>query len=88
MIVSPESTVKDIKLAIQRQISDLEEPLMAPRKISWKYVWKRWVLSFGTFKLTDDKATASSIGLSKDAELTFSRIELQRNQNRRPDRRS
>jgi hypothetical protein len=78
VIVSPDSTVRDIKLSLQRQIADIEEPLIAPRKISWKYVWKRWVLSFGNVRLSNDNELVSTLGLHKDAEIKFARVEIKK----------
>jgi U11/U12 small nuclear ribonucleoprotein SNRNP25 len=78
VVVSPDSTVADIKRSFQVIISAQEEKNLAARKISWKYVWKTWCLTFNGTRLRDDKATVAELNITKDSELRFAKIRRER----------
>jgi U11/U12 small nuclear ribonucleoprotein SNRNP25 len=59
---------------LKRIISKQEEGAIEPRKISWKYIWRTYVLQYGNTRLSDDNARLGDLGVGKDSELVFNKI--------------
>lgn len=69
--VSRNSTIGDLKRLIKVAVNKIEEPLIHPRKLSWKYVWKNNCLQFNDMMLWDDEATIGQLGIGKDSNVYF-----------------
>ncbi|KQK17721.1 U11/U12 small nuclear ribonucleoprotein 25 kDa protein [Brachypodium distachyon] len=66
------ATVKDLKLAIKKKISEIEQGQMGYRHISWKYIWENYCLTYQNEKLTDDNSALSSHGVRNNSKVCFS----------------
>jgi len=73
LVVSPDSKIRDLKLAIQSGF-ERATPDIAWR-ISWKKgVWKTYCLAHNGVKLIEPEATLSSYGIKKNALIYFMKI--------------
>ncbi|KAK9880668.1 hypothetical protein WA026_011905 [Henosepilachna vigintioctopunctata] len=65
------ATVKDLKQAIQRCFSLKQQRSKIKTKISWKYVWKAYVLQHEGMLLKKNTDLVSKYGVTNRSELRF-----------------
>ncbi|KAM7260457.1 hypothetical protein ACFE04_016198 [Oxalis oulophora] len=71
VVVMNSATVKDLKLAIKKKISDAQQANMGHRHISWKNVWKNFCLSYHNEKMLDENADLQSFGIRNNSQVHF-----------------
>lgn len=64
------STIRHLKALFQKNVNARESDIL-PRRISWKYVWKNYCLTFRGMDLLDDQMTLSQIGVEEQSEIYF-----------------
>ncbi|XP_030525565.1 U11/U12 small nuclear ribonucleoprotein 25 kDa protein [Rhodamnia argentea] len=65
------ATVKELKLAVKRKVSDAEQSQMGHRQISWKHVWANFCLSYNNQKLLDDDSKLQDFGIRNNSQVHF-----------------
>jgi len=71
LVVSPESTVRDLKAILQTAIEHSISEQISWR-ISWKKgVWRKYCLKYEGVQLENQEATLSSYGIKKNALIFF-----------------
>ncbi|CAL1355453.1 unnamed protein product [Linum trigynum] len=65
------ATVKDLKVAITRKVTEMEQSKMGHRHISWRHVWANFALSHHNQKLTDDNSPLQEFGLRNNSQVNF-----------------
>ncbi|KAJ4702204.1 U11/U12 small nuclear ribonucleoprotein 25 kDa [Melia azedarach] len=65
------ATVKDLKLAINKKVNDMEQSGLGHRYISWKHVWANYCLSHQNQKLLDDNAALQNFGIRNHSQVRF-----------------
>ncbi|KAG2710888.1 hypothetical protein I3760_04G050300 [Carya illinoinensis] len=65
------ATVKDLKLAIEKKVNDMEQSYMGHRHISWKHVWANYSLSYNKEKLLDDHSALQDFGIRNNSQVHF-----------------
>ncbi|KAL2496141.1 U11/U12 small nuclear ribonucleoprotein 25 kDa protein [Forsythia ovata] len=65
------ATVKDLKLAIKKKVTDMEETRMGHRQISWKHVWANFCLSYHNEKLLIDNSALQTCGIRNNSQVHF-----------------
>jgi len=50
-IITPETTLDQLKKDVKKEISLVEEKTMVSRKINWKHVWKNYCLMYNNTRL-------------------------------------
>eukprot|EP00123_Amoebidium_parasiticum_P000201 comp10490_c0_seq1/m.5225 comp10490_c0_seq1/g.5225 ORF comp10490_c0_seq1/g.5225 comp10490_c0_seq1/m.5225 type:complete len:176 (-) comp10490_c0_seq1:36-563(-) len=83
LCLSRQSTVSDLKHLIEHRTSTAEEPLMEPRKISWKYVWKTYHLVCEGVRLTEPHVLLRDYGVRDGATVTFGKTIVVREKGKR-----
>jgi U11/U12 small nuclear ribonucleoprotein SNRNP25 len=78
IVVLQNSTVLELKKAIQRHIVLKQARDNHTTHISWRHIWKRYWLQFENQKLTDDKKLIKDYGISNKDEVKFIRRLTQR----------
>jgi len=75
LVVSPDSKIQELKLAIQGAI-ECETPDISWR-ISWKKgVWKNYCLVHNGIQLQDPSATLAAYGITKNALIYFMKYKV------------
>jgi len=75
-VVTPQTTLKELKGELKAIYSDIEGPAMGYRKISWKYVWKNYCLGWNNSKLLDNDKKLTDYGLSDGDVLDYVRYKV------------
>ncbi|OMO87316.1 U11/U12 small nuclear ribonucleoprotein 25 kDa protein-like protein [Corchorus capsularis] len=65
------ATVKDLKLAIKKKVTELEQSKMGHRHISWRHVWSNFCLAHHNEKLLDDQAALQDFGVRNNSQVQF-----------------
>ncbi|XP_073135918.1 U11/U12 small nuclear ribonucleoprotein 25 kDa protein [Henckelia pumila] len=65
------ATVKDLKLAIKKKVTDTEESGMGHRHISWKHVWGNFCLLHHNEKLLNDDSALEDYGVRNNSQVHF-----------------
>ncbi|KAK9165024.1 hypothetical protein Scep_000215 [Stephania cephalantha] len=65
------ATVKDLKLAINKKINEMEQSKMGHRQISWRHVWANFCLAHHTEKLIDERAALQDFGIRNNSQVHF-----------------
>ncbi|KAI0520361.1 hypothetical protein KFK09_007833 [Dendrobium nobile] len=65
------STVKDLKMAVERKTNEIEQGQMGHRHISWRHVWANYCLCHHNEKLLDDASFLSNYGLRNNSKVHF-----------------
>eukprot|EP00128_Syssomonas_multiformis_P002759 Colp12_sorted_trinity150504_noHs@16783 len=73
VIVKQTANVGDLKRAIARKVSILEEGKLGSRRISWKHVWKNYILVYNNTKLLDDSQSLYEMGVRARSEVSFAK---------------
>eukprot|EP01116_Phalansterium_solitarium_P014353 TRINITY_DN31972_c0_g1_i1.p1 TRINITY_DN31972_c0_g1~~TRINITY_DN31972_c0_g1_i1.p1 ORF type:complete len:196 (+),score=51.78 TRINITY_DN31972_c0_g1_i1:129-716(+) len=74
VIITPLSTLRQLKADIADIIGARENQRLGSRRISWKHVWKNYCLVFGHSRLLDDNLLlVRDYQIPRDAELAFAR---------------
>ncbi|KAM0893175.1 hypothetical protein ACQ4PT_025268 [Festuca glaucescens] len=63
------ATVKDLKLAVRKKITEIEQGQMGHRHISWKHIWENYCLTHQNEKLIDDNSVLSSQGIRNNSKV-------------------
>ncbi|XP_037487468.1 U11/U12 small nuclear ribonucleoprotein 25 kDa protein-like [Triticum dicoccoides] len=66
------ATLKDLKLAIRKKITEIEQGQMGHRHISWKHIWENYCLTHQSEKLIDDNSALSSYDIRNNSKVCFS----------------
>ncbi|KAK9129350.1 hypothetical protein Sjap_009837 [Stephania japonica] len=64
-------TVKDLKLAINKKINEMEQSKMGHRQISWRQVWANFCLAYHNEKLIDERAALQDLGIRNNSQVHF-----------------
>ncbi|XP_058808660.1 U11/U12 small nuclear ribonucleoprotein 25 kDa protein-like [Phymastichus coffea] len=67
------TTILDLKKAIQRHTNVALRREGINKKISWKHVWKKYHLCFDYLRLTDDSEPIDNYGIVNDSELRYAK---------------
>ncbi|XP_073051510.1 LOW QUALITY PROTEIN: U11/U12 small nuclear ribonucleoprotein 25 kDa protein-like [Primulina eburnea] len=62
-------TVKDLKLAIEKKVNDMEESGMGHRHISWKHVGANFCLLHHNEKLLNDDSALEDYGVRNNSQV-------------------
>ncbi|CAN1312637.1 U11/U12 small nuclear ribonucleoprotein 25 kDa protein [Linum perenne] len=65
------ATMKDLKLAIKRKVTEMEQSKMGHRHISWRHVWANCCLSHRNQKLLDDSSALQEFGIRNNSQVNF-----------------
>ncbi|GKU90184.1 hypothetical protein SLEP1_g4214 [Rubroshorea leprosula] len=65
------ATVKDLKLAIKKNVNETEQSKMGHRHISWKHVWENFCLAYHNEKLFDEKSGLQDFGIRNNSQVHF-----------------
>ncbi|XP_020214097.1 U11/U12 small nuclear ribonucleoprotein 25 kDa protein [Cajanus cajan] len=65
------ATVKDLKLAIEKKVNDMEQSSMGYRHISWKHVWANYCLSCHNNNLLGDNEALQNFGVRNHSQVEF-----------------
>ncbi|KAI3730315.1 hypothetical protein L1987_61484 [Smallanthus sonchifolius] len=65
------ATVKDLKLAVEKKVNEMEQSKMGHRHISWKHVWRNFCLSYHNEKLLNDAAVLQDHGVRNHSQVHF-----------------
>ncbi|CAN1127493.1 U11/U12 small nuclear ribonucleoprotein 25 kDa protein [Linum perenne] len=65
------ATLKDLKLAIKRKVTEMEQSKMGHRQISWRHVWANYCLSHRNQKLLDDSSALQEFGIRNNSQVNF-----------------
>lgn len=73
VVVTQTATVRDLKAAIKRHVTlklgrDTSRP---QKKVSWRYVWRTYWLTFEGQKLTEESRLLKDYGIRNRDEVTF-----------------
>ncbi|CAD0195900.1 unnamed protein product [Chrysodeixis includens] len=71
VIVPQNTTVRNLKKAIQRHFEIYMKRSGMKTKISWKYIWKTYILDFDSILLDDDNAAIQDYGVTNKVTLAF-----------------
>ncbi|XP_008327707.1 U11/U12 small nuclear ribonucleoprotein 25 kDa protein [Cynoglossus semilaevis] len=71
IVVVQNASVLDLKKAISRFIELKQQREGGVRPISWKYVWRTYILAFQGERLEDDKTRLKDYGIRNRDEVTF-----------------
>ncbi|RIB13941.1 hypothetical protein C2G38_2248558 [Gigaspora rosea] len=78
LVVRQNSTISDVKNLIQLKVEKLQKEsnkgLRPNKKISWKYIWKSYCLTFENQRLLQDKLPIQELGIRSGCVLKFSRF--------------
>lgn len=78
--VSPhDTTVLDLKKAVQRHTNLSLKRENVKKKISWKHVWKKYHLCFEDTRLSNDKENIKAYGITNKVELHFVKKHREKN---------
>lgn len=78
IVVKQASSVRDIKKLIQIQFGRIHPQ----QRVSWKYIWRTFCLSFKGKRLLDDEAVVSQLGIAQDSVLTFTKLAFDKGNHR------
>lgn len=79
--------VKDLKLAVEKKVNEMEESKMGHRHISWKHVWRNFCLSYNNEKLLNDDGILQDYGIRNHSQVHFVSYVMTRASNRHSRRR-
>ncbi|CAI9295700.1 unnamed protein product [Lactuca saligna] len=79
--------VKDLKLAIEKKVNEMEQSKMGHRHISWKHVWRNFCLSYHNEKLLNDDGILQDHGIRNHSQVHFMAYIMTRASNRHSRRR-
>lgn len=65
------ASVKDLKLAIQKKVNEMEQSKLGHRHISWRHVWDNFCLLHHNEKLLDDGAALGNYGVTNNSRVQF-----------------
>lgn len=65
------TTVLDLKKAIQRAFTLRQKRQHSKTKISWKYIWETYNLQFKSEVLRDDNALVSEYSIKNKSDIKF-----------------
>ncbi|KAK9748512.1 hypothetical protein RND81_02G062900 [Saponaria officinalis] len=71
VVLMNSATLKDLKVAIKKKVSEMEESKMGHRQISWKHVWANYCLLFQNEKLLDESAPLQDFGIRNNSQVQF-----------------
>ncbi|CAM4346853.1 unnamed protein product [Leuciscus chuanchicus] len=71
IVVVQSATVLDLKKAIRRYMELKQQREGGVKHISWKYVWRTFLLVFNGEKLEDDERKLKDYGIRNRDEVTF-----------------
>ncbi|GFO12052.1 U11/u12 small nuclear ribonucleoprotein 25 kda protein-like [Plakobranchus ocellatus] len=71
IVVTQKARVIDLKHAIKRHFTLRQMRTGGSTHISWRYIWKRYWLSFNGEKLTDNNKKLKSYGMRNRDSVTF-----------------
>ncbi|CAG5128363.1 unnamed protein product [Candidula unifasciata] len=71
IVVTQKARVIDLKHAIKRHFTLRQMRTGGSTHISWRYIWKRYWLSFNGEKLADDNKKLKSYGIRNRDSVTF-----------------
>lgn len=71
IVVMQNATVRELKNAIKRHVTLQLQRDGNPKKISWRFVWRGYWLSYAGEKLTDDRKRLKEYGIQNRAEVSF-----------------
>lgn len=71
IVVVQSATVLDLKKAIQRFVQLKQSREGGIQHISWKYVWRTYLLMFNGEKLMEDRKKLKDYGIKNRDEVTF-----------------
>ncbi|CDH49301.1 predicted protein [Lichtheimia corymbifera JMRC:FSU:9682] len=78
IVVKQASSIRDIKRLIQIQFGRIHPQ----QRVSWKYIWRTFCLSFKGKRLLDDEAVVSQLGIAQDSVLTFTKLAFEKGNHR------
>ncbi|CAH1431010.1 unnamed protein product [Lactuca virosa] len=79
--------VKDLKLAVEKKVNEMEQSKMGHRHISWKHVWRNFCLSYHNEKLLNDDGILQDHGIRNHSQVHFMAYIMTRVSNRHSRRR-
>ncbi|KAL7588921.1 U11/U12 small nuclear ribonucleoprotein 25 kDa protein isoform X1 [Lactuca sativa] len=79
--------VKDLKLAVEKKVNEMEQSKMGHRHISWKHVWRNFCLSYHNEKLLNDDGILQDHGIRNHSQVHFMAYIMTRASNRHSRRR-
>ncbi|KAI8777017.1 U11/U12 small nuclear ribonucleoprotein 25 kDa protein-like isoform X2 [Biomphalaria glabrata] len=71
IVVTQKARVIDLKHAVKRHFTLRQIRTGGSTHISWKYIWKRYWLSYNGEKLTDDNKKLKNYGIRNRDSVTF-----------------
>ncbi|XP_023946480.2 U11/U12 small nuclear ribonucleoprotein 25 kDa protein isoform X1 [Bicyclus anynana] len=71
VIVAQNATVRELKKAIARHFEIHQQRTGNKVKISWKYIWRTYDLSFDSIILDDNSSFISNYGVTNKVTLNF-----------------
>ncbi|CAH2239020.1 jg23582 [Pararge aegeria aegeria] len=71
VIVPQNATVRELKKAIARHFEIYQQRTGSKVKISWKYIWRTYNLSFDSFTLDDNDSCIGNYGISNKDTLSY-----------------
>ncbi|KAJ6405990.1 hypothetical protein OIU84_013868 [Salix udensis] len=81
------ATVKDLKLAIKKKLTEMEQSKMGHRHISWKKVWANFTLSHHNQKLLDDNSALQDFSIRNNSQVHFVSYVMSKDSQRHSKRR-
>ncbi|KAI7874941.1 hypothetical protein K492DRAFT_199572 [Lichtheimia hyalospora FSU 10163] len=78
IVVKQASSVREIKKLIQIQFGRIHPQ----QRVSWKYIWRTFCLSFKGKRLLDNEAIVSQLGIAQDSVLTFTKLAFDKGNHR------
>lgn len=73
------TTVLDLKKAIKRHVNLSLKRENVDKKISWKYLWKKYYLCFEDTRLSNDNENIKAYGITNKIELYFTKRHREKN---------
>ncbi|XP_045763744.1 U11/U12 small nuclear ribonucleoprotein 25 kDa protein-like [Maniola jurtina] len=71
VIVPQNATIRELKKAIARHFEIYQQRTANKVKISWKYIWRTYDLSFDSLILDDDNSCIGNYGVTNKVTLSF-----------------
>lgn len=73
------TTVLDLKKAVQRHTNLSLKRESVEKKISWRHIWRKYHLCFEDIRLSNDKENIKIYGVINKAELHFAKRRREKN---------
>ncbi|XP_071854317.1 U11/U12 small nuclear ribonucleoprotein 25 kDa protein-like isoform X1 [Apostichopus japonicus] len=71
IVVMQSATVRDLKNAIRRYMTLQLQRKNCSKKVSWRYIWRTYWLSYSGEKLASDKKRLKDYGVQNRAEVSY-----------------